>query len=104
MCPSSASTLPSNRTPSASVRPKALRFASPITRRDRKSRQNRPAKSGTSNRSLNSIVAVYPFNWLSLLTSIEANVSRMRYTKIPSTITATITSKKIPSSTTSGIP
>jgi hypothetical protein len=43
-------------------------------------------------------------SWLSLLTSIEAKVSRMRKTRMPSTMTATTTSKKTPISTTSGMP
>src|SRR6266498_5082340 len=46
----------------------------------------------------------YSLNFRSLLTSMESNVSRIRNTRIPSTITATKTSKKMPSSTINGMP
>src|SRR6266581_3450483 len=46
----------------------------------------------------------YSRNFRSLLTSMESNVSRIRKTRMPRTMTATRTSKRMPSSTTNGTP
>ena len=49
-------------------------------------------------------VHAYPFKFDSRLTSIDSNRPTMRWTRMPRTRTASMTSNAIPSSTMSGIP
>ena len=84
--------------------PKAARLTTSIMGRLREQEGQGTGGQRNDKKSEQNHEFAYSRNFRSLLTSIESNVSRIRKTRMPRTITATRTSKNMPSSTTSGIP